>query len=376
MSKKIYADHAATTPLDGQVLEAMLPYLRESYYNPSAVYPEAGKVKAAIEEARSMVSDLTGGAGRIIFTGSGSESDNLALRSAVSAFRGTPGRILISAVEHHAVLHCADSLEAEGFTVERLPVDRYGIVTPDALRERMGPETLLVSVMTVNNETGAVNDTAALCKIAHSGGAKFHTDAVQALGILRIGAESLGADYISISAHKIYGPKGIGALYAAPGAPLDPMIRGGNQEGGIRAGTENVSGIIGFGRAAEILNGRLEEDVPHLVRLKRTFLDGTAGIPDLIVNSPPDGAPHIINVSAAGVEAEGCLLHLCMAGVLASMGAACSSSSVDPSHVVEAIGVPEEYKRGTMRFSFGRDNTEEDASYAARELALAIAKAR
>jgi cysteine desulfurase len=257
-----------------------------------------------------------------------------------------------------------------------LPVDRYGIVTPEALRKSMGPEVRLVSIMSVNNETGAMNDTAALCKIAHDGGAKFHTDAVQALGVNRIGAETMNADYISVSAHKIYGPKGIGALYAAPGAPLSPMIRGGKQEGGLRAGTENVSGIIGFGCAAAILRGCLEEDVAHLIRLKQTFLDGIAGIPDLLVNSPPNGAPHIINVSAAGVEAEGCLLRLCMAGVLGSMGAACNAASIEPSHVVEAIGVPKEYKRGTMRFSFGRDNTEEDVSYAVRELASVIAKSR
>jgi cysteine desulfurase len=194
------------------------------------------------------------------------------------------------------------------------------------------------------------------------------------LGVLRIGAEEMGADYISVSAHKIYGPKGSGAMYVAPGAAVSPVIRGGEQEGGARAGTENVAGIIGFGRAAGILCERLEKDALHLGRLKQIFLDEIARIPDLMINSPPDGAPHIVSVSAVGVEAEACLLRLSLAGVLASMGAACNSSSVEPSHVIEAIGVPPEYKRGTMRFSFGRDNTEEDASFAARELALALAK--
>jgi cysteine desulfurase len=370
--KKIYADHAATTPLDPRVLEAMLPFLGEAYYNPSSLYPEARAVRAEIDAARRTLLDVIGGNGRIVFTGSGTESVNLALRSAVSG--RDRGRILVSAVEHHAVLNCADSLGAEGFAIERLPADRYGIVSPDVLKDRMAPDVRLVSVMSVNNETGAVNDTAALCRIAHDGGALFHTDAVQALGVLRIGAEVVGADYISVSAHKIYGPKGAGAMYAADGAPIFPVIRGGEQEGGARAGTENVAGIAGFGRAAGILRERLEEDVLHLDRLKRVFLDGIAGIPGLIVNSPPDGAPHIISVSAAGVEAEACLLRLSLAGILASMGAACNSSSVEPSHVVEAIGVPAEYKRGTMRFSFGRDNAVEDASLAARELALAIAK--
>jgi cysteine desulfurase len=285
----------------------------------------------------------------------------------VSGGRQNRGRILISAVEHHAVLNCADSLGVEGFAVEHLPVDRYGIVSPDMLKDRMAPDVRLVSIMSVNNETGAVNDTAALCRIAHDGGALFHTDAVQTLGVLRIGAEEMGVDYISLSAHKIYGPKGVGALYAANGAPIFPAVR---------AGTENVAGIVGFGRAAGILRERFEEDALHLERLKRVFLDGIAGIPGLIVNSPPDGAPHIISVSAAGVEAEACLLRLSMAGILASMGAACNSSSVEPSYVIEAIGVPAKYKRGTMRFSFGRDNAVGDASLAACELALAIAKSR
>ncbi|MDR0452946.1 MAG: cysteine desulfurase, partial [Treponema sp.] len=325
MNKTIYCDHAATTPLDPQVLEAMLPFLGEKYYNPSALYPGAREVKAAIEEARSALLGLIGGSagGRIIFTGSGTESVSLALNSAVQAFHGQAGRVLVSAAEHHAVLNCAASLESRGIAVEHLPVGRHGAVSPDTLRARMGPGTLLVSVMSVNNETGAVSDTAALCRIAHAGGAKFHTDAVQALGFMRLGAEALGADYISVSAHKIYGPKGVGALYAAPDAPISAVIRGGEQEGGARAGTENVPGIIGFGRAAAILGGRLEQDAPRLARLKRAFLDGIAGIPGLIVNSPPDGAPHIISISAAGVEAEGCLLRLSMAGVFASMGAAC-----------------------------------------------------
>jgi cysteine desulfurase len=376
MSAKVYADHAATTPLDPRVLEAMLPFLGGSYYNPSSLYPEARAVRAELEAARQTVLDLIGGAGRIVFTGSGTESVNLALRSAVSERGGDRWRILISAVEHHAVLTCAASLEAEGFAVERLPVDRYGAVSPDALKDRAGSDVRLVSIMSANNETGAVNDTAALCRIAHDGGAFFHTDAVQALGIMRIGAKDTGADYVSVSAHKIYGPKGVGAMYAADGAPVSPVIRGGGQEGGLRAGTENTAGIIGFGRAAEILSECLEEDAPRLGRLKQIFLDGIAHIPDVIVNSPSGGAPHIISVSVAGIEAEACLLRLSRAGVLASMGAACNSSSVEPSHVVEAIGVPAEYKRGTMRFSFGRDNTAEDVSFAARELALAVLKSR
>ncbi|MDR2433889.1 MAG: cysteine desulfurase [Treponema sp.] len=372
----MYADHAATTPLDPRALDAMLPFLRGQFYNPSALYPEAAEVRAAVETARSELLGLIGGAGRLVFTGSGTEAANLALRSALPALCGEPARILVSAAEHHAVLNCADSLAAAGVSVERLPVDRHGAVSPEILSARMGPGVVLVSVMSVNNETGALNDTAELCRIARRGGAKFHTDAVQALGVLPLCAEALGADYISVSAHKIYGPKGVGALYAAPGAPIFPIIRGGKQEGGARAGTENTAAIAGFGRAAALLRERLPEDAAHLSRLKAIFLDGIAAIPDMIVNSPPNGAPHIISVSVAGVEAEGCLLRLSMAGVLASMGAACNASSIEPSHVVEAIGVPAAYKRGTMRFSFGRDSTGEDAAQAAQELASAVAKSR
>ena len=374
-NKKIYADHAATTPVDPQVLEAMLPFLGENYYNPSALYPEARAVKAAIETARSALLDLIGGDpdGQIIFTGSGTESVNLALHSAVSVFR--EGRIIVSAVEHHAVLNCAGSF-AEKFTVEQLPVDRYGVVSPDTLQKYMGPDVRLVSIMSVNNETGAINDTETLRRIAHDGGAKFHTDAVQALGVFPLRVKDMRADYISVSAHKVYGPKGVGAMYAAPGVPISPMIRGGKQEGNFRAGTENTAGIAGFGCAVKIMDKRLKEDTAHLAGLKQIFLEGIAQIPKIMVNSPPGGAPGIINVSAAGVEAEHCLLRLSMAGVFASMGAACNAETVDPSHVVEAISVPAEYKRGTLRFSFGRGNTAEDTARAAEELAQAIAKSR
>ncbi|MCL1813104.1 MAG: cysteine desulfurase [Treponema sp.] len=377
MTKKIYADHAATTPPDKEVLEAMLPFLNESYYNPSALYPEARAVRAVIEKTRSDLLDFIGGGkdGRIVFTGSGTESINMALHSAVSGFRGK-NRILVSSAEHHAVLNCARSFKGDDLTIEELPVDRYGAVSPDTLKKHIKPDVHLVSIMTVNNETGAINDTAALCRITHEAGAKFHTDAVQALGIMPIAAKDIGADYISFSAHKIYGPKGIGALYAAPSAPVYPLVMGGNQEGGARAGTENTVGIAGFGCAIEILRKQQEDDITHLANLKKIFLEEIAPIPDLLINSPSSGAPHIISVSAAGAEAEPCLLHLSMAGILASMGAACNASSVEPSHVVEAIGVPAEYKRGTLRFSFGRDNTAEDVKKAAQALAFVLKKLR
>ena len=379
MTKKIYADYAATTPLDRRVLEAMLPFLGESFHNPSAHYPEARAVRVMIEKARGDLLELLGGdpGGRVIFTGSGTEGANLALHSAISGLNPEEEpRILISSVEHHAVLNYALSLAAKRFKIDSLPVDRYGVVSSEILKKHMGKDVRLVSIMTVNNETGAINNTAELCKIAHAGGALFHTDAVQALGIMPIQAMHTGADYISVSAHKIYGPKGIGALYAAPGKPLSPLILGGKQEDGTRAGTENTAGIAGFGCAAGIVHKQLEDDKLKLVSQKKLFLEGIAEIPDVIINSPPEGAPHIINISIMGIEAEPCLLHLSMAGILASMGAACNASSIEPSHVIEAIGVPAEYKRGTLRFSFGRDTTAEDAVRAAEELVKIIARLR
>ena len=378
MNKKIYADHAATTAIDPQVLEAMLPFFGDSYYNPSAIYPEARTIKAMMENARQDLLNLIGGEaeGKIIFTGSGTESVNTAIHSAVNQAENNKKRLLVSAAEHHAVLNCANSLEQKKFTVEQLPVDRHGVVLPDTLKKCMGSDVILVSIMSVNNETGAINDTAALCQIAHRGGAMFHTDAVQALGVLQIAAKDMGADYISVSAHKVYGPKGIGALYAAPSAPITPLVYGGKQEEGARAGTENTAAIAGFGCAVGILARQLKEDSLHLANLKRIFLEGISKIPDIIINSPPLGAPHIINISAKNIEAEHCLLRLSMAGILASMGAACNASSVEPSHVVEVIGVPAEYKRGTLRFSFGRENTVEDVLYTAEELARVIEKLR
>jgi cysteine desulfurase len=285
-------------------------------------------------------------------------------------------RILISAVEHHAVLNCANSFGSKGFIVEQLPVDRYGTVSPDSLKARIGNDVCLVSIMKANNETGAINDTAELCLIAHEGGARFHTDAVQALGVMPLFVKEMGADYISASAHKIYGPKGMGMMYAAPSAPIKPLIFGGKQENDARAGTENTAGIAGFSCAASLLTRQLKDDSEHLSGLKQIFLEGIAKIPKLMVNSPPLGAPHIISISIGGVEAEHCLLHLSMAGILASMGAACNAASVEPSHVVEAIGVPAEYKRGTLRFSFGRENTKEEAVFVAEELARVISKLR
>ncbi|MDR0472304.1 MAG: aminotransferase class V-fold PLP-dependent enzyme, partial [Treponema sp.] len=289
--KIVYADHAATTPVAPEVLEAMLPFLGESYYNPSALYQEARSVKTMIEKARSDLLELIGGDsdGHLIFTGSGTESVNMALCSAITG--SGKRRILISAVEHHAVLNCANSFESKGFIVEQLPVDHYGVVSPDSLKTRIGNDVCLVSIMKANNETGAINDTAELCLIAHEGGARFHTDAVQALGVMPLSVKEMGADYISASAHKIYGPKGVGLMYAAPAAPIMPLIFGGKQENDARAGTENTAGIAGFGCAAGLLSRQLKDDSKHLSDLKQIFLEGIAKIPKLMVNSPPLGAP-------------------------------------------------------------------------------------
>jgi cysteine desulfurase len=371
----VYADHAATTPLDPMALDAMQPYLRDEYYNPSALYPAARRVRQAVENARAQVAASMGVSDetRIIFTGGGTESVNHALHSAAREMSGRGA--LISAVEHHAVLNSSSAL-APGMAVSLLPVDRYGRVALETLAERLAPDVGLVSIMYVNNETGAINAIPALCERAHSAGALFHTDAVQALGALELDAPASGVDYLSVSSHKIYGPKGVGALYVREGAPVSPFIRGGGQERRLRAGTENVAGIVGFGRAAELLAARRADDAARLRKQRGMFLAGIADIGDYAVNSPPDGVPGIINVSFGGIEAEAALLKMSIAGVMLSMGAACNADSVEPSHVMKAVGLDGRYIRGTLRFSFGRKTTDEEVIHAVRALRETVRRLR
>ncbi len=351
----IYADYAATTPLDPQVLRKMLPYLLEQYYNPSALYPQAQAVKSAIEEARKQVSALIGAEnGRIVFTSGGTESDNLAVLGTALHPSQKKRHIITSSIEHHAVLECCHWLETHGFHVTYLPVDAYGRVAEDDLKAALTPDTFLVSIMWVNNELGTIQPVSRLAQIAHEGGALFHTDAVQAAGTQRICIEGCGVDMLSLSSHKIYGPKGCGALYVRDGIPLTAMNHGGQQEARLRGGTENVSAIIGMGAAAKRLAESFDDSCAKLAKWKSRLLEAFSEMDGLRVDSPLDiTADSIVHLSIKDAEAEGVLLWLGRNGVQVSIGAACNTLSMEPTHVIRAIGLPPEYARGSIRLSLG-----------------------
>ena len=357
----IYADYAATTPLDSRVLDAMLPFLREDFYNASALYLAARQVRAAVENARAQVAALIGcESDEIIFTSGGTESDNLAVKGIALHPSQTKRHIITSSIEHHALLESCAWLERFGFSVTYLPVDRYGRVSPDELAAAMTPDTFLVSVMWVNNELGTVQDIPTLAAVAHRGGALFHTDIVQALGTQRVSARGCGADLMSLSSHKIYGPKGMGALYVKRGTPLSQIQNGGQQEDYLRGGTENTAGIVGFGEAARLLALEREEMLPRLRRWKEMLLQAASGWEGVLIDSPLDcTADSVIHLAFRDIEAEGMLFWLSQRGVQVSMGSACNTKSVEPSHVVRAIGLPPEYARGAMRISLGRGMTDE-----------------
>ena len=357
----IYADYAATTPVDPRVLETMLPYLQNEFYNPSSLYPASRGVRAAVENARAQIAALIDcDADELIFTSGGTESDNLAVKGTALHPDNHKRHIITTAIEHHAVTESCEWLEEQGFRVTYLGVDRFGRVSAGELREAMCPDTFLVSVMWVNNELGTVQDIPALSRIAHEGGALFHTDIVQALGTQRIAVRESDIDLMSLSSHKIYGPKGTGALYVRRGTALHPMQSGGQQELFLRGGTENVPGIIGFGKAAELIQNEREECVRTLRKYKEKIIKAAESWDGVLIDSPTDcTADSILHLAFRDIEAEGMTFWLAQRGVAVSMGSACNTMSVEPSHVVKAIGLAPEYERGCLRLSFGRGVTEE-----------------
>ncbi len=363
----IYLDHNATTPLDPAVLAAMMPYLNERFGNASSYHAAGRLARAAMEHARAQVATFLGATpAEVIFTGSGTEADNLALRG-VAAATGRRGRhLVIGATEHPAVLRTAADLAADGWEVTCLPVDGEGRVDPAAVRQALRADTVLVSVMAANNETGVIQPVAEIAALAHAAGALMHTDAVQAAGKMPLQVDCLGVDLLSLAGHKVYGPKGTGALYVREGTPLRAGLTGGPQESGRRAGTENVAGVVGLGAA---LAAATAGDQPHVAGLRQRLVDGVQACLDGVqVHSAR--APRLGNtasLSFAGVDGEAVLLHLDLAGIAAATGSACSSESAEPSHVLLAMGVPPRLARGTVRFSLGRGNTaaEIDATIAA-----------
>ncbi|MBC7328192.1 cysteine desulfurase NifS [bacterium] len=359
----IYLDYNATTPLDERVLSEMLPFLKEEYGNPSSIYSLAQRARNAVEKAREQLAKLINADPKeIIFTSGGTEADNFAIKGIAYANEDKGNQIITSQIEHHAVLNTCKFLERRGFEVTYLPVDKYGVVDLEALEKSITERTILISIMFANNEVGTIQPIEEIARIAKKHGVYFHTDAVQAAGKLPIDVEELGIDLLSLSAHKFYGPKGVGALFVRKGVKIAPLLQGGEQERGRRAGTENVPGIVGLGKAAEIAKEEMEEEEKRVRKLRdeleRRLL---SKIPEVVLNGHPQNRLYnTLSICVKYVEGESMLINLDREGICASSGSACTSSSLEPSHVLLAMGIPPEIAHGSLRFSFGKFNREED----------------
>jgi cysteine desulfurase len=375
-----YLDYAATTPLDPEVRDAMLPYLGdENFGNPSSLHRTGQRVRRAIDRARDTVAASIGAeSSEIYFTSGGTEADNTALLGVLLAAREETGRdhLVTSVIEHHAVLDCARFAEKTlGFQVTYLPVNRHGFVSPEAVAEAITDRTALVSIMHANNEIGTIQPIRDIAQHAHARGAYFHTDAVQTFGQLPLDVNDLGADLMTVSAHKIYGPKGAGALYVRRGVRWTPWLHGGQQEREKRAGTENAAAIIGFGNAVELLPTWRDSEAQRLAALRDDFIEtALKTLPGAHLNGPPGTSrlPNNANISFAGQNGETLLLSLDMQGVAASSGSACASGSIDPSHVLLALGLPDDLVGSAVRFSFGRSTTAEQLSRVVEILARIV----
>jgi cysteine desulfurase len=387
--RQVYIDYNATTPLKAEVKAAMIEDL-DIYGNASSMHGSGRLAHARVEEARASVARLVGAEpGEIVFTSGGSESNNTVFQTmrALAFGPGPEGQggadparteIVTTTIEHPCVLNSSSFLESLGLTVHFLPVDEYGLVRMDSLRALVGRKTLLVSVMMANNEIGTIQDIKAIAAVARQAGAYIHTDAVQAVGKIPVDVKDLGVDYLTMSAHKIYGPKGAGALYVRKGAPLLPLIHGGHQEDGLRAGTYNNLGILGFGRAAELARGQVEAYGRRLSALRERLRTGLlASVPNIKINGHPRNVlPNTLNVSFPGAEGESILLSMDLMGIEASTGSACASGSLEPSHVLLAIGVGPELAHGSIRFSMGWGITEEDVDYIVKTVPPIIERLR
>ncbi|HUV75738.1 MAG TPA: cysteine desulfurase NifS [Dehalococcoidales bacterium] len=377
--KRIYLDYAATTPTHPEVVEAMLPYFSGAFGNPSSLYNCGQAAKEALEEVRARVANLIGAQSKeIVFTSGGTESDNSAIKGVAYANRDKGNHIITTAIEHHAVLETCRFLETEGFSVTYLPVDGYGTVAPEDVRKAITKKTILISVMQANNEVGTIEPIAEIGKIAREAGLYFHTDAVQTAGHIPINVDEFGVDLLSISAHKLYGPKGVGALYIRKGTKLLPFMHGGEQEGNRRASTENVPGIVGFGKAVDLAQPEMNEEAERLTSLRNKLINGLLERIDHVrLNGHPrNRLPNNVNVSVAFVEGESMCLNLDLEGICAATGSACSSASEEPSHVLMALGVPPQEAHGSLRFSLGKWTTEEDIDKVIELLPQIVAKLR
>ncbi len=379
MKRTVYLDHSATTPVKPAVLEAMLPYFTEHFGNASSIHQFGRPNKARITEAReTLAKTLNAKPEEIYFTAGGTESDNWALRSVAEAYRSKGNHIITTKIEHHAILHTCEYLEKNGCEVTYLEVDADGLISLEALKAAITDKTILISVMFINNEIGTMQPIAEIGRIAREKGVLFHTDAVQAYGNTAIDVDAMNIDLLSLSAHKIYGPKGIGLLYARQGVRLPSFILGGAQERKRRAGTENVPGIIGFAKAAELAHAELDAHIGHLTALRDKLIGRVLKeIPYSRLNGHPvHRHPGNANISFEFIEGEALLLSLDMVGIAGSSGSACTSGSLDPSHVLMAIGLTHEIAHGSLRLTIGDSTTEEDIDYTVDQLKVIVDRLR
>ncbi|MCI5721339.1 MAG: cysteine desulfurase NifS [Firmicutes bacterium] len=377
--RKVYLDYSATTPVKDEVLQEMIPYFTQNFGNPSSLYTLGLEAKAALDKAREQVAGLINAdAKEVFFTGCGSEADNWALTGVANALKDKGNHIITTKIEHHAMLHTCEFLEKNGYEVTYLDVEADGTVRPETLEAAITDKTILISVMFVNNEVGTIEPIKELAAIAKKHKILFHTDAVQALANVPIDVKDLGIDLMSMSAHKIYGPKGVGAMFMRKGLRLPSFIHGGAQEMGRRAGTENLAGIVGFGKAAEMARENLENHIKHCSELRNYLVERvTSEIPDTFVNGSMEHRhPGNANITFKYIEGESILLLLDYKGISVSTGSACSSKSLKPSHVLEALGVPVEMIHGTVRFTVGDFTTKEDIDYVVDSLKEVVEKLR
>ena len=377
--RNVYLDYSATTPVKEEVLQEMLPYFTEKYGNPSSLYDIGLESKEAINRAREQVAALINAKpSEIYFTGCGTEADNWAVFGTAEKLRAKGNHIITTRVEHHAMLHSCAALEKDGFAVTYLDIDKDGLIDLKQLEEAITDKTILISIMLVNNEIGTIEPIKEAAAIARKHQILFHTDAVQALGNMPIDVKELGVDMLSVSAHKIYGPKGVGALYIRKGVQINNYMHGGAQENRRRAGTENVPGIVGFGKAAEIALRELDKHIEHSKKLRDHLRDRIlTEIPDTFVNGTMEKRhPGNLNVTFEYIEGEAILLLLNQLGICVSTGSACSSASLEPSHVLSALGVPVEMIHGTVRFTVGDMTTMEDIDYVADSLKMVVQRLR
>ncbi len=377
--KRIYLDYAATTPVHPVVVDAMLPYFTEMYGNPSSLYSYGQEARSALDDSRSQVANLIGAnEEEIFFTSGGSEADNFALKGVAFAHKGIKNHIVLSSIEHHAISETVGFLRGLGFDVTYLPVDKNAMVDPEAVKKAITSKTLLISIMHANNEVGTIQPIHEISQITRKAEVYFHTDAVQTFGHLPVDVNELGVDLLSMSAHKLYGPKGVGALYIRKGTKIHSLIHGGAQERQLRAGTENIPGIVGFARAVELAQSEMNEEAERLIELRNKLVEGIlTNIDSAILNGHPKmRLPNNANITIEYIEGESTCLNLDLEGICISTGSACSTASLEPSPVLIAMGIPPEKAHSSIRFSLGKWTTEEDICKVLEVLPRVSAKLR